>query len=102
DPTDIDVNVSRPFAMAQAAQDGLQLRDQIVKFGDVEYGDNLLPKLASKPQKNQGCHVLMLVMKQGTSINLAVKPRTWHRRGLLGETYDMLRKKLKLIGESVT
>ncbi|GKD16431.1 structural maintenance of chromosomes protein 1, partial [Tanacetum coccineum] len=59
----------------------------VVKFGDVEYGDNLLPKLASKPQKNQGCHVLMLVMKQRTSINLAVKPRTWRRRGLLGDAY---------------
>ncbi|GJZ42449.1 hypothetical protein Tco_0589335 [Tanacetum coccineum] len=49
---DVDVNVSRPFAMAQAAHDGLQLDDQIVKFGDVEYGDNLLPKLASEAQKN--------------------------------------------------
>nr|GFA22535.1 hypothetical protein [Tanacetum cinerariifolium] len=42
---DVDVNVSRPFAMAQAAYDGLQLEDQIVKFRDVEYGDNLPPKL---------------------------------------------------------
>ncbi|GJY68886.1 structural maintenance of chromosomes protein 1, partial [Tanacetum coccineum] len=29
----------------------------------------------------------MLVMKQRTSINLAVKPRTWRRRGLLGDAY---------------
>ncbi|GJX04635.1 acetyl-CoA carboxylase [Tanacetum coccineum] len=42
-----------PFAMAQTAHDGLQLEDQIVKFRDVEYGDNLLPKLASEAQKNQ-------------------------------------------------
>nr|GFA32364.1 hypothetical protein [Tanacetum cinerariifolium] len=81
---DVDVNVSRPFVMAQAAYDGLQLEDQIVKFKDVEYGDNLPPKLASEAQKNQGRPVLMLVMKQGTSINLVVKHRTWCHRGLLG------------------
>nr|GEW99962.1 hypothetical protein [Tanacetum cinerariifolium] len=73
---DVDVNVRMP--------DGLQLEDQIVKFVDVEYGDNLPPKLASKAQKNQRRPVLMLVTKQGTSINLVVKPRTWHHRGLLG------------------
>nr|GEU36496.1 reverse transcriptase domain-containing protein [Tanacetum cinerariifolium] len=33
---DVDVNVSMPFAMAQAAYDGLQLEDQILKFEDVE------------------------------------------------------------------
>nr|GEY82216.1 structural maintenance of chromosomes protein 1 [Tanacetum cinerariifolium] len=33
---DVDVNVSRPFAMAQAAYDGLQLEDQILKFRDVK------------------------------------------------------------------
>nr|GEY32145.1 26S proteasome non-ATPase regulatory subunit 9 [Tanacetum cinerariifolium] len=87
---DVDVNVSRPFAMAQEAYDGLQLEDQIVKFGDVEYGDNLLPKLASEVQKNQGRLVLMLVMKQGTSINLAVKPKTWRHRGLLGFMDDVI------------
>nr|GEY15225.1 DEAD-box ATP-dependent RNA helicase 56 [Tanacetum cinerariifolium] len=51
---------------------------------DVEYGDNLLLNLASEAQKNQGRPVLMLSKKQGTSINLAVKPRTWHHHGLLG------------------
>nr|GEU31338.1 structural maintenance of chromosomes protein 1 [Tanacetum cinerariifolium] len=53
-------------------------------FQDVEYGDNLLSMLASEAQKNQGHPVLMLGKKQGTSINLAVKPRTWRRHGLLG------------------
>nr|GEY39259.1 26S proteasome non-ATPase regulatory subunit 9 [Tanacetum cinerariifolium] len=70
--------------MSTPAYDGLQLEDQIEKFRDVEYGDNLLPNLASKAQKNQGRLVLMLVMKQGTSINLVVKPRTWRHRGMLG------------------
>nr|GEZ06895.1 structural maintenance of chromosomes protein 1 [Tanacetum cinerariifolium]GEZ06902.1 structural maintenance of chromosomes protein 1 [Tanacetum cinerariifolium] len=54
---------------------------------DVEYGDNLLSMLASEAQKNQRRPVLMLGKKQGTSINLAVKPRTWHRHGLLGDAY---------------
>nr|GEY72993.1 structural maintenance of chromosomes protein 1 [Tanacetum cinerariifolium] len=53
-----------------------------------------LSNAAFQAQKNQGRHVLMLGKKQGTSINLAVKPRTWRRHGLLGEKYDMLRKKL--------
>lgn len=67
-----------------AAEDGLQLGDQIVKFGKVEYGDNLLPKLTSEAQMNQGVPVPMVVMRQGALINLAVKPRTWRGRGLLG------------------
>nr|GEX87154.1 hypothetical protein [Tanacetum cinerariifolium] len=96
---DVDVNVSRPFTMAQAAYDGLQLEDQIMKFRDVEYGDNLLPKLASEAHKNQGRLVLMLVMKQGTSINLAVKPRTWRHRGLLGshQIVESFHKQVKVI-----
>lgn len=88
---DVDVDVSRPFAMVDeiseespAAEDGLQLGDQIVKFGNVEYGDNLLPKLASEAQMNQNRPVSMTVMRQGTSINLTVTPRTWRGRGLLG------------------
>ncbi|KAK9055166.1 hypothetical protein SSX86_026248 [Deinandra increscens subsp. villosa] len=93
----MDVNVSRPFAMVDeiseespAAEDGLQLGDQIVKFGEVEYGDNLLPKLASEAQMNRGRPVPMLVMRQGTLINLTVTPRTWRGRGLLGCNFRIL------------
>ncbi|KAJ0788766.1 putative PDZ domain, 26S Proteasome non-ATPase regulatory subunit 9, PDZ superfamily [Helianthus annuus] len=94
----MDVNVSsRPFAMVDeiseespAAEDGLQLGDQIVKFGNVEYGDSLLPKLASEAQKNQGLPVPMLVMRQGALINLTVTPRTWRGRGLLGCNFRIL------------
>ncbi|KAL7586133.1 hypothetical protein Lser_V15G37994 [Lactuca serriola] len=94
---DVDVDVSRPFAMVDeiseespAAEDGLQLGDQIVKFGNVEYGDNLLPKLASEAQMNQNRPVSMTVMRQGTSINLTVTPRTWRGRGLLGCNFRIL------------
>lgn len=52
---DVDATVSIPFALVDeiaedspAAEDGLQLGDQIVKFGNVESGDNLLSKLALK------------------------------------------------------
>ena len=55
-----------------------------MKLGNVEYGDNLLSKLASEAQKNQGRPVPMLVIRQGSSINLSVTPRTWRGRGLLG------------------
>ena len=55
-----------------------------MKLGNVEYGDNLLSKLASEAQKNQGRPVPMLVMRQGSSINLAVTPRTWRGCVLLG------------------
>ncbi|XP_024966454.1 26S proteasome non-ATPase regulatory subunit 9 isoform X1 [Cynara cardunculus var. scolymus] len=95
--SEMDVDVSRPFAMVDeiteespAAEDGLQLGDQIVKFGNVEYGDNLLPRLASEAQMNQGHPVPMVVMRQGTSINLTVTPRTWQGRGLLGCNFRIL------------
>ncbi|KAL8206311.1 hypothetical protein R6Q57_009862 [Mikania cordata] len=93
----MDVNVSRPFAMVDeiseespAAEDGLQLGDQIVKFGKVEFGDNLLTKLASEAQMNRGLPVPMLVMRQGALINLTVTPRTWRGRGLLGCDFRIL------------
>ncbi|KAI3782065.1 hypothetical protein L2E82_12097 [Cichorium intybus] len=94
---DVDVELSRPFAMVDeiseespAAEDGLQLGDQIVKFGSVVYGDNLQPKLASEAQMNQNRPVPMVVMRQGTLINLTVTPRTWRGRGLLGCNFRIL------------
>ncbi|KAA8522867.1 hypothetical protein F0562_009290 [Nyssa sinensis] len=88
---DVDLVVSIPFAMVDeiaeaspAAEDGLQLGDQIVQFGNVESGDNLLPRLASEAQTNQGCAIPIIVMRQGALINLTVTPRAWEGRGLLG------------------
>ncbi|KAL0383027.1 UNVERIFIED_CONTAM: putative 26S proteasome regulatory subunit p27 [Sesamum calycinum] len=56
----VDLVVSRPFAMVDeiteaspAAEDGLQLGDQIVKFGNVEIGENLLQRLAAEAQQKQ-------------------------------------------------
>ncbi|KAK2980091.1 hypothetical protein RJ640_012622, partial [Escallonia rubra] len=87
---EVDVTVNRPFAMVDeiteaspAAEDGLQLGDQIVKFGNVESGEDLLPRLSVEAQRNQGRVVPMVVMRQGAFINLTVTPRAWDGRGLL-------------------
>ncbi|KAL3586434.1 hypothetical protein D5086_013301 [Populus alba] len=91
---DVDMMASVPFAVVDeitdaspTAEDGLQLGDQLVKFGTVEYqvGENLLQKLASEAQANQGHAVPVIVMRQGAPINLSVTPRVWPGRGLLGE-----------------
>ncbi|GFS31454.1 26S proteasome regulatory subunit [Actinidia rufa] len=88
---DVDVTVSIPFALVDeiaedspAAEDGLQLGDQVVKFGNVESGDNLSPKLASEAQTNQGRGIPVVVLRQGALITLTVTPRVWQGRGLLG------------------
>lgn len=88
---DVDVLVNRPFAVVDeisdaspAVEDGLQLGDQILKFGNVEAGENLLPRLASESQSNMGQAVPVVIMRQGTVINLTITPRTWPGRGLLG------------------
>ncbi|WVZ21060.1 hypothetical protein V8G54_008382 [Vigna mungo] len=88
---DVDVLISRPFAMVDeiadsspAVEDGLQLGDQILKFGDVEAGDNLLQRLSSEAQSNMGRAVPVVIVRQGIVINLSVTPRSWQGRGLLG------------------
>ncbi|XP_074368757.1 uncharacterized protein LOC141708845 [Apium graveolens] len=94
---DVDVTGGRPFAMVDeiseaspAAEDGLQLGDQIVKFGTVEFGDALLPKLAAEAQTNRGHAVPLVVKRQGALINLSVTPRVWQGRGLLGCHFSIL------------
>nr|XP_023912652.1 26S proteasome non-ATPase regulatory subunit 9-like [Quercus suber]POF10168.1 26s proteasome non-atpase regulatory subunit 9 [Quercus suber] len=94
---DVDVMASIPFAMVDeiadaspAAEDGLQLGDQIIKFGNVEAGENLLQRLASEAQTNQGCAIPVVIMRQGAPINLTVTPRTWQGRGLLGCHFRIL------------
>ncbi|OMO90878.1 hypothetical protein COLO4_18808 [Corchorus olitorius] len=89
--SDVDMISSIPFAMVDeiadaspAAEDGLQLGDQIVQFGNVKAGDNLLQKLSSEAQMNQGQPVPVIVMRQGALVDLTVTPRTWQGRGLLG------------------
>ncbi|XP_010275822.1 PREDICTED: 26S proteasome non-ATPase regulatory subunit 9 [Nelumbo nucifera] len=94
---DVDSTISVPFALVDeiadaspAAEDGLQLGDRIVKFGNVESGDNLLPRLASEAQLNEGRAIPLIIMRQGTLINLIVTPRQWNGRGLLGCHFRIL------------
>ncbi|ESQ42600.1 hypothetical protein EUTSA_v10014592mg [Eutrema salsugineum] len=88
---DVDVVTCIPFAMVDeinesspAAEDGLQLGDQVVKFGNVEGGDNLLQRLAAEAQSSQGQAVSVGVIRQGAKVDLSVTPRIWQGRGLLG------------------
>ncbi|PIN00950.1 26S proteasome regulatory complex, subunit PSMD9 [Handroanthus impetiginosus] len=94
---DVDLVVSRPFAVVDeitegspASEDGLQLGDQIVKFGNVEIGENLLQRLASEAQNKQGQAVSLVVMRQGALISMTVTPRAWSGRGLLGCHFRVL------------
>lgn len=94
---DVDVVFSRPFAVideiteaSPAAEDGLQLGDQVVRFGNVQSGENLLQRLAAEAQSNQGCAVSMTVMRQGAMTNVQVTPRVWQGRGLLGCNFRIL------------
>lgn len=98
-PTSMEVEpvVMMPFAIVDeiaeaspAAEDGLQLGDRIVKFGNVGIGDELLPRLASEAQLNQGHAVPMIIMRQGAVINLSLTPRPWHGRGLLGYAFHFV------------
>ncbi|EPS60916.1 hypothetical protein M569_13886 [Genlisea aurea] len=88
---DVDLVVGRPFAVVDeiiesspAAEDGLQLGDQIVKFGSVEMGENLFMRLVEEAQAKQGQPVPVAVIRRGTLINILVTPRAWSGRGLLG------------------
>lgn len=94
---DIDANGIIPFALVDeiadaspAADDGLQLGDQVLKFGNVEGGDDLLRRLASEAQINQGRPIPVVVMRHGTPVNLTVTPRSWQGRGLLGCHFQMM------------
>ncbi|GAV83216.1 PDZ_2 domain-containing protein [Cephalotus follicularis] len=88
---------SLPFAIideitdaSPAAEDGLQLGDRIVKFGNVEAGNNLIQSLASETRDNQGRAILVTVLRQTSLINITVTPRTWQGRGLLGCHFQIL------------
>lgn len=80
-----------PFAMideiadgSPASVDGLQLGDEIVKFGNVEAGDQLQERLMSEALSNEDSQVSLVIIRQGSAVNLTITPRKWHGRGLLG------------------
>lgn len=94
-PMQEDLVVKIPFAMVDeitddspAAEDGLQLGDQIIKFGNVEMGDEVVHRLASEARSNEGLPIPIVIMREGSQMNLTITPRQWHGRGLLG--YDTI------------
>ncbi|XP_020673525.1 26S proteasome non-ATPase regulatory subunit 9 [Dendrobium catenatum] len=96
-PMVVDSIARIPFAVideisdaSPAAEDGLQLGDQIIKFGNVEIGDALMVRLASEAQSNEGHPVSVLIMRQGILMNFTITPRHWHGRGLLGCHFRIL------------
>ncbi|KAG6544339.1 hypothetical protein Mapa_014173 [Marchantia paleacea] len=80
-----------PFAVfdevtagSPAEQDGIRLGDMLVKFGSVEGDTDLLQRLAAEGQRNQGSPVEVVVLRNGVKLDLAITPRQWAGRGLLG------------------
>lgn len=67
-----------------AAMDGVLVGDQLLKFGSVDGGDNLLMRLAREGQDNEGQGLHVVVLRRGESVHLTVTPRSWSGRGLLG------------------
>lgn len=67
-----------------AAMDGVLVGDQLLKFGSVDGGDNLLMRLAREGQDNEGRGLHVVVLRRGESVHLTVTPRRWSGRGLLG------------------
>eukprot|EP00252_Welwitschia_mirabilis_P012676 TRINITY_DN28006_c0_g1_i1.p1 TRINITY_DN28006_c0_g1~~TRINITY_DN28006_c0_g1_i1.p1 ORF type:complete len:234 (-),score=64.94 TRINITY_DN28006_c0_g1_i1:205-906(-) len=96
-PMDEDIIVGLPFAVideifegSPAAMDGLKLGDQILKFGSVNNGENLIPRLSREAQSNQGKEIPVLLLRQGIQMHLTVTPRPWAGQGLLGFHLQML------------
>ncbi|RZS01018.1 hypothetical protein BHM03_00030819 [Ensete ventricosum] len=72
-----------------AAEDGLQLSDEIVKFGSVKKGHNLQSRLvAEEAQSNQGNQIPSVIVRQGALMSIiTVTPRPWHGPGSLGYVF---------------
>ena len=80
-----------PFAVfdevqegSPAALDGIMYGDQLIKFGSVAGGDNLLQRIAREGQLNEGISIPVIVLRRGIQVRLTVTPRHWMGRGLLG------------------
>ncbi|KAH7293597.1 hypothetical protein KP509_28G032000 [Ceratopteris richardii] len=80
-----------PFAVFDEVQegspaklDGIMIGDQLIKFGSVEGGDNVLIRLAAEGHMNEGKAVPVIVLRRGVQVQLTVTPRPWSGPGLLG------------------
>ena len=97
-PMDEDAGESSlPFAVfddvsdgSPAAMDGVVMGDQLVKFGSVDGGDDLLMRVAREGQANEGRGLPVIVLRRGERVHLTITPRRWSGRGLLG--YGLFQK----------
>uniref|UniRef100_A0A453KWW5 PDZ domain-containing protein n=1 Tax=Aegilops tauschii subsp. strangulata TaxID=200361 RepID=A0A453KWW5_AEGTS len=96
DPMEEDLVTRLPFAMiddiadgSPAALDGLLLGDEIVKFGSVEAGGRLQERLVSEALTSEDNQVSLLIIRQGSPMNLTITPRKWHGRGLMGLPFQL-------------
>ncbi|KAI5075255.1 hypothetical protein GOP47_0009331 [Adiantum capillus-veneris] len=87
----VDSPSGLPFAVfdevqegSPAALDGIMVGDQLIKFGSVEGGDNLLMRLAREGRMSEGNPVPVIVLRRGVQVQLTVTPRQWSGPGLLG------------------
>ncbi|KAM3275547.1 hypothetical protein ACQJBY_044113 [Aegilops geniculata] len=97
DPMEEDLVTRLPFAIiddiadgSPAALDGLLLGDEIVKFGSVEAGGRLQERLVSEALSNEDNQVSLLIIRQGSPMNMTITPRKWHGRGLMGCHFRIL------------
>lgn len=85
-----------PFAVIDAVAsgspgeaDGLQLGDRLLQFGTViaaegVTGADYVQQVAQELQQAEDRQVQVVVLRQGEVMRLAVRPRQWQGRGLLG------------------
>lgn len=84
--------VPPPFAVVDeltpgspAAEAGLQLGDQLCRFGGVtRQTPGALAAMAAALQASEGRAVETVVLRHGAPLVLALTPRRWDGRGLLG------------------
>ncbi|GAQ79867.1 hypothetical protein KFL_000400100 [Klebsormidium nitens] len=82
----------RPFAIVDEVTpgspgdvDGLKLGDQLLRFGGVQAETpNVLQGVAAALQGGAGQAIPVEVLRRGEKVALAVTPRSWSGRGLLG------------------
>lgn len=83
----------RPFALVDevstsspAAQDGLQIGDQILQFGSLSIKDvgSSLRKVAEYAGDHENSKVLVKAVRAGKLVQVELMPRRWEGNGLIG------------------
>ncbi|XP_075034107.1 26S proteasome non-ATPase regulatory subunit 9 [Mixophyes fleayi] len=68
-----------------ASMSGLQVGDEIAKFGSVNINNfQTLQNIANVVQHSEGRPLSVTVIRDGKSVNLGLTPQRWNGKGLLG------------------